>query len=1499
MNSENDLIEEFKEAISEEILAASKQSRHSGIPLKNGQKIGCIASTFHYRFQHDKPVRSPEGAPGKLFFGGAFAEPIDCEVVSIRDFNIIVSVQKDLGSQIPEASLLLDMTLLLEKLKDRLDQKKEQRNTFGEKILGLLASSGETLNLEMPVLNSEQLQAIGSALGRDTTYLWGPPGTGKTFTIGSIISQLFKMGRSVLLVSHTNVAVDQALYTPIERSLISLADLSSGTFFRVGTPVDRRLEKFPDILLSTHVERRSSSLTKKKEELTRSLEELEKKMTDLSRSLNAIETWQTAKDSLSGLRDIQHSEKLAKELEEAIVKIENEKTLLIPYFQLAQKELKAVEYQKAKEISECEQQMFDLDIVLCKNIATIQRETKLLEQLNITLEDVKAELKVISESGFFSKWWNNLPNEEQVRTSINKIENEIKEHNSYILKCEETIRVLKNNQQDLRCKISTVRERNISKRSLSVISQFNEINSRLDIAKSNLARIRDLGKRNPFENWRLVQAEFQKISDWFPDSVFPNSFDKALDLVCDLVSELEKRFPATSLSYFERQKKDFEASILPTKAEIESIDQELAKVETDLIKDARVIGTTLTRAYMREAIQTRTFDTVIIDEASMAAIPAIWAVASLASRGTVVVGDFLQLPPIVLAETTMAKKWLGRDVFEVAGVNTANSSNPCFVALREQNRMHPKISEIPNKCFYKILRDGLKVESESDLEGWYRKEWGYDEPVLTLNTEGAWVTSVPQGKNASRANVFSASVCAEIAKNILAKSRPEINDEDRQRVLIVTPYRAQAKLIQAMINEFGINREVIAGTAHSFQGSEAPIVILDLVNDKPHWKVAFFIKNFDEQSKRLLNVAITRARKRLIIIGNTEYICSAGKKAFLGGELLPLVLKKNGARDALPVLKTVVAYNNKFNCFINPETFSNELLTDFSEASQRIVVYSKHLSQEMVGRSKDILKDLIAKNVQIYFVSEPSFSLPRAIDSSSHSKAIEILQSCGVKVIFKKNMHESLILIDNQKAWYCSQSPFSHAQKEALFYRVIGNKIASEIGEILWVNLLVDRSNDENFVCPICQNQFVACEGDKTPFYWSCIRDSVSVDADDQTLKSGTIVCQNCGSGVDFEYRKEQPVWKCQSNRRHWQKVREFHYYLPLMQDKIPEKLRKVRKKLNNEIHTFNSVPKPVTSKTNNDNNTFHKVELDSNLRSPLNDCNLPEIDKIRERKKHLNFFAGIEKTISRPFAKMRVEEMKREFVDNPSEPLLQALMAELGKRTTNASKNFAAIVLSKFFELNKLPYSVTFDGRSFNVICNNNEQKAHCEIDFSEVLIWLKKQFEKEEATDSNCLQGAKSATTNSLIKPFAKEFSNIATAFVPEYSKNKLFSYQGRSSYNGLNLVIEENPDNTYKLYLKTLNHQDLLCSSAILDAAIAIAHNVVLIAKPVIPNKQSVERILEFNNRKIGEGQKISIVQTHAGMFEIDLCNPDRISNVCKNANISAANAILEYLISKSIF
>ena len=236
-----------------------------------------------------------------------------------------------------------------------------------------------------------------------------------------------------------------------------------------------------------------------------------------------------------------------------------------------------------------------------------------------------------------------------------------------------------------------------------------------------------------------------------------------------------------------------------------------------------MIDTTLAKSYLSDEIQSRTFDTIILDEASMAAIPALWCASQIAEKNIVIVGDFLQLSPIVISKTNIAKKWLGRDIFKVSGAQELFKSNNLrpsnCVMLNQQFRMKKEIADVVNvyykdyggllsddKC--KPIREGEKLFKE-----WYN--YNFEKEIYTSNRRehsihlldtqslNAWVTSVPSGRNkGSRLNAFSAVLSVELAFKLMEHVFTNLVEPVKNPyVLIVAPYKPHIKRIERLISE--------------------------------------------------------------------------------------------------------------------------------------------------------------------------------------------------------------------------------------------------------------------------------------------------------------------------------------------------------------------------------------------------------------------------------------------------------------------------------------------------------------------------------------------------------------------------------------------------------------------------------------------------------------------------------------------------------------------------
>jgi hypothetical protein len=129
------LIEEFCEAIEAEIKAEKKKSSSNAVPLTNGKRIYQSAGQHQYVFLIDSILNMPEGSPAELIAPGCSS--MEAIIISVEELRIKLSVVNDLGDFVPHAKLQTDLSILLKKLMNRIEQKASEDNYVGLRMLGL------------------------------------------------------------------------------------------------------------------------------------------------------------------------------------------------------------------------------------------------------------------------------------------------------------------------------------------------------------------------------------------------------------------------------------------------------------------------------------------------------------------------------------------------------------------------------------------------------------------------------------------------------------------------------------------------------------------------------------------------------------------------------------------------------------------------------------------------------------------------------------------------------------------------------------------------------------------------------------------------------------------------------------------------------------------------------------------------------------------------------------------------------------------------------------------------------------------------------------------------------------------------------------------------------------------------------------------------------------------------------------------------------------------
>ncbi len=286
-------------------------------------------------------------------------------------------------------------------------------------------------------------------------------------------------------------------------------------------------------------------------------------------------------------------------------------------------------------------------------------------------------------------------------------------------------------------------------------------------------------------------------------------------------------------------------------------------------------------------------------------------------------------------------------------------------------------------------------------------------------------------------NCLSASIDVDIAFKCIEKKLYESNAKpaDQASVLIVAPYKPHVVRINQLINlEYrnrGYNENlnyIRTGTIHSLQGSEADIVIFDLVVDEPHQKANLFLsgKDINENLKKMFNVAITRARFKLYVVGNFAYCRKRAKNNALADLLDELFdiqhLKAIEAKTLFPM----IAYSEQINTsadsvplkhmICREESFDNFFLKDINTFRNQLIMFSPFMTEYRIGRLLPYFKNAINSGKKIIIITK-ALSDRDKTELSKYKKCEQILRDIGASIIHKKGMHEKLILVDNETVW--------------------------------------------------------------------------------------------------------------------------------------------------------------------------------------------------------------------------------------------------------------------------------------------------------------------------------------------------------------------------------------------------------------------------------------------------------------------------------------------------
>ena len=466
---------------------------------------------------------------------------------------------------------------------------------------------------------------------------------------------------------------------------------------------------------------------------------------------------------------------------------------------------------------------------------------------------------------------------------------------------------------------------------------------------------------------QLVRYGFPKDKR-ISEHPYLSSYNLAINNYPDL---LKRR---TQLQAEKKRLEKNDPKLIQVEKELNEIRRELRAAESQCVRNAKFVATTVSKAIVDKEIRNGAFDVVIFDEASMATIPQIAYAAKLARKNFVCMGDFRQLPPIVQSSKESP---LNADIFQYCGITQAvdqGSNHKWLCLLDTQYRMHPEIADFAGRSIYNGLLKSANGMTEK------REKTVMAEPFAGramefVDLSGTMSTCIKSSDD-SHANVLSAFVTFSLA----------LKAAQTQEVGIITPYHAQSRLLHAMVRDVNeleaLPHAIKCATVHQFQGSEEDVIVYDAVDCyRLPFPGALIASTAGRYADRLFNVAMTRSKGKFICVANGSFMRNKGMS-----ENLMFMQMLKSYRATAPMIPEIIRPNDDLEKYY----------FDFVEKENQV---------------DEFIKDLATARREIR-IDIPDSPANSDINTTRIAQALAEAQSRGVKVFVraesKKNLHPTL-----------------------------------------------------------------------------------------------------------------------------------------------------------------------------------------------------------------------------------------------------------------------------------------------------------------------------------------------------------------------------------------------------------------------------------------------------------------------------------------------------------
>lgn len=498
--------------------------------------------------------------------------------------------------------------------------------------------------------------------------------------------------------------------------------------------------------------------------------------------------------------------------------------------------------------------------------------------------------------------------------------------------------------------------------------------------------------------------------------------------------------------------RETEVALTETKDKIADIDNRIAELNEGVLNNAKIIVSTLAKTFTDPHLINMKFDVVAIDEASIAPLPMLFYVFTLAKKKILIFGDPKQLSPIKLATTPIVERWLGKDIFQEAYSGTDDGKDKRIKSLKNNYRMHREIFNIVNSNFYLGDLHDRRPNIDTEYHKFNTLNPKKEKRVVIIDTSNANACMGREKvgpKSWSRYNLYHIQILENILHELMGN-----NSLKQEEIGVITPYKSQASFIRVLLNELNLT-DIDIGTVHSFQGIEKKCIVFDLV-EAPYGKAVgvlindkhnmYMGRNSDTNNAlRLLTVAFSRPREKLLLISHNQHLLSKlphnsvvrriitdlvkNNAVIDGASRVPFYVPKDEGSDYIHIKKEDLKGSE---VILNQRSFYPYLIQDLKLAKKEVIIISGYIYGNRLEKLFPSFVDLIARKVKIKIITKPPMEqLSRERELTQlHNR----LRDMGIEIYPLYGTHEKIVAIDGHILYEGSLNvlSFNHMSTEMM-----------------------------------------------------------------------------------------------------------------------------------------------------------------------------------------------------------------------------------------------------------------------------------------------------------------------------------------------------------------------------------------------------------------------------------------------------------------------------------